>query len=247
MSYFNSDDQANQTGSQQQEDFVKRIVEEKGEQWQDPQFIAKGYVASQEHITKLQLELKAMQEKVSGEDYMKKVLEQIEASKTPAVGEQASVTSNGTATQTDQSGVTMEQIKELVKETLTSEERTKTAQQNIRDADAKLTELFGTEAAATVEKRRQELGLDKANLMKLAEESPTAFLTLIGVPPKKETNQVVGSTLNTEGSFNQSSERNFAFYQKIRKDNPSLYKSAKVQNQMVEDRIKLGEGKFYSK
>jgi hypothetical protein len=38
-----------------------------------------------------------------------------------------------------------------------------------------------------------------------------------------------------------STERNFDYYQKLRRENRNLYYSAKTQQQMFEDKSRLGE------
>ena len=246
MTYFN-DQQNTNTEGQPADDFVKQIVAEKGDQWADPQVIAKGYAASQEHIAKLELELKAAQGESQKNDYMKEILAKIEeGKKPPSTGDMSSNNTSGAPNKSDQTGVSAEQIKELVREAITAEEAGKTARQNLLETDAKLTELFGTEVDKEVEKKRVELGMDKASLMKLAEESPTAFFALIGKPQSKETNSLQSSHLNTSGINPNAGVRNHAYYSKLRKENPKQYRSATVQEQMLQDRLKLGADKYYN-
>lgn len=247
MTVFSSE-QSTTTDGDQGKDYIADIVSEKGEQWKDPAVLAKGYATSQEYIAQLETELKVAKEANTKQDYMKEVLDSINAAKSPSAGATATQDTNngGANTKEDHPSVSADQIKDLVKEALTLEELNRTSQQNLLETDKKLTELFGTEAANVVEKRGNELGMSKERLKQLAEESPTAFLSLMGAPSAKETNTTTTSTVNTTATSNHgsSNERNFRFYMDLKKSNPKEYRTATIQNQMLEDRLRLGD-KFY--
>lgn len=242
MSYFTPDgtnQEPNGTPS-----FVDQIVSEKGEQWKDPEVIAKGYAASQEHIAKLELDLKAAEAEKSKTDYMKEVLDTIQKNSSPAVGEKPNGTNDSAPPPTPEV-IGVDQIKELVKEAVTVQEQNRTSSQNLMDADAKLKEKFGTEVGTVVNQRAQELGLTKEYLQSMAEQSPTAFLALIGEPQGKETNSSTSSTVNTSATVTTSGKKNFAHYNKLRKENPRQYRQPSIQNEMLEERLKQGAD-FYN-
>ena len=78
-------------------------------------------------------------------------------------------------------------------------------------------------------------------MREIAAESPQAFFALIGEPEKTFSPMVQGS-VRTEGVNMQSStERDFSYYQKLRRENRNLYYSAKTQQQMYQDKARLGE------
>ena len=39
--------------------------------------------------------------------------------------------------------------------------------------------------------------------------------------------------------------RDFAYYQRLRRENKSQYYTSKIQKQLLEDRLKLGQDRFY--
>ena len=82
-------------------------------------------------------------------------------------------------------------------------------------------------------------------LKEIAQRSPTAFWKLFGEAPQKETNASPGTQMNSAGGFNQSDRKNWGYYQKMRKENPRLYRSLPVQNELLEERKKQGDA-FYS-
>ena len=78
-------------------------------------------------------------------------------------------------------------------------------------------------------------------LRDIAAESPNAFFALIG-ENKRPVDPIVSGSVRTEGlSMQPSTERNFDYYQKLRRENRNLYYSAKTQQQMFEDKARLGE------
>jgi hypothetical protein len=86
--------------------------------------------------------------------------------------------------------------------------------------------------------------LSLAKLEEIASEAPTAFMALVGGPTPKETNSLPQGRVNTNAlAATQSSlnERNWNYYNKLRKENPKLYRSEQVQSQMMQDRIRLGD------
>lgn len=232
MTYFTGEDQSTNS-----EDFLAKVVMEKGEQWKDPATLAKGYIASQEYIKKILQEKEELLQDMKKQDYAKEVLDTLNRPK-PHVSQE-------TQTQTAPA-VTEQDLKALIQETITTTERQKTADQNVRAVDQKLSEMFGTEASKIVEERRLSLGLSREKLKEIASESPSAFLRLIGEPETKQTNRTVQGTVNTSaGLFNQtSSTRNFAYYQKLRKEQPSQYHSPAGRRQMEADLMAMGD-KFY--
>lgn len=250
MSVFNDDDNQGVNTSQNTDDgqtnWLEKVVEMKGEKFSDPNELAKGYAHAQEFIDDLKRQVAELREDLGKQDYMKEVLARLDAQQAPAGGENASSQNSGTDDPAHQPEISVEQIKELVSETLTEREARNTAAQNLAETDRKLTEAFGTDAKGRVEERRVQLGMSKERMKQLAEESPTAFMALMGEAPRKETNQVPGSKVNTASGFNSNSNRkNWAYYQQLRKENPRLYYSARTQNELLQERKKQGDA-FYN-
>ena len=240
----------NQEATQTTEDFLQKVVQEKGEQWQDPQTLAKGYVNAQEYIKQLEQQTQEMREDLGKKDYAEKLLKELQAKQAPNSGVNAEVSTQNTgdaATENTTPTVSERDLKSLIEETLTQREQVNTSRQNLEATESKLQELFGTEADAEVTKRIKELGISKDRAKEIAAESPTAFFKLIGEEVRKESNPVRQGTLNTESGFmNQSTgKRNWAYYQKLRRENSKQYYSPKVQGQMLKDRQEQGD-KFYS-
>lgn len=228
------------TQTTNQEDFVSKVVAEKGDQWSNPQVIAKGYVSAQQYIAELERQTKELREDLEKQDYAKTLLEQLQEKGKPFAKESPEGTGNGKDGRTNPT-FDVDEIKNLVKDvvgSMTAEDR---RAKNLQNVDARLTELFGTEAKAEVNRRAQELGMSLTSMSDLASESPEAFIRLMGGQAKKETNGLPGSSVNTSSMNTNSNERDWSYYQKLRKENPSLYRNVQTQRMMLEDKKRLGD------
>lgn len=235
---------------EQQESYLAKLIAAKGENWKDPEVLAKGKLEADGYIKNLEEQLAQMREDIQKQDYAKSLLEELQskaASPTNAKPAMANNTNNG-GTSTDgntQPQVSEDILKSLVEQTLTKREQESSVKQNLALVDQELEKTYGTEAPAAVQKKAQELGLTVKHLQEIAAESPTAFFNLIG-EPKKAFQPVVQGTVRTEGfNMSASTERNFDYYQKLRRENKSIYYTPKVQKQMMDDASRLG-GKWKS-
>lgn len=220
------------TQTQTQEDWLAKVVEAKGESFKDVQVLAKSKLESDKYIKSLEDQLKQLREDSIKQDYASKLLEQLQSKA------QAPVT-----TQSDtKPEISEDVIKSLVEQTLTNREKQNTSEQNLRIVQEELTGKYGTEAKSKVEAKARELGLTLERLSDLASESPTAFLSLLGEKPTKDYKPVVQGSLNTSAAqFQAPLERDWSYYQKLRRENKALYYSPKTQQQLMQDKVRLGD------
>lgn len=237
--------QAPQTTTEQQESYLAKLVATKGENWKDPEVLAKGKLEADGYIKNLEDQLAQMREDLQKQDYAKTLLEELQTKATSPTNVKPAVANNNNNGGTNTEGNTQPQVSEdilksLVEQTLTARERDNTVKQNLALVDQELEKTYGTEAPQVVQQKAQELGLSVKRLQELASESPTAFFNLIG-EPKKSFQPIVSGTVRTEGvNMQASTERNFDYYQKLRRENKSLYYTPKVQRQMMDDAARLG-------
>jgi len=237
--------QAPQMTAEQQESYLAKLVATKGENWKDPEVLAKGKLEADGYIKNLEDQLKQMREDIQKQDYAKSLLEELQNKATSPTNVKSVVANNDNKGGTNTDGNTQPQVSEdtlksLVERTLTERDRDNTVKQNLAFVDQELEKTYGTEAPAVVQKKAQELGLTVQRLQELASESPNAFFNLIG-EPKKSFQPIVQGSVRTEGvNMQSSSERNFDYYQKLRRENKSLYYTPKVQREMMADATRLG-------
>jgi hypothetical protein len=229
------------------ESFVAKLVQERGEQWSDPEAIAKGKIEADQHIKNLETQLAEMRKDLEKQDYAKSLLEQVQnkageaTTPTPAPS-----TENGGETNPNTTAETPD-IQSLVEEALKAREAKQTVDQNVAQVDAALTEKFGTDAAKVVADKASALGLSLDRLKGLAAESPSAFMALVGEAPLAPTPVSPTSSVNTQSeSFNGNTAKGFAHFQQMRRDNPKQYYSPAVQREMIAMRDKMGDTFFNS-
>lgn len=122
------------------------------------------------------------------------------------------------------------QIREEVK-ALNETER---ATANAEAAANKLVDIYGSplEANKAVQTRAQELGVSVDWLRDSAARSPNAFYATMGIgdntPSRSTPASGDGVRMNTG-----TAQRNFEYFDKIRKDDPKLYFSANTQREMM--------------
>ena len=237
MSVLSGENQS-PTPTDQTNDYVKQVVETKGEQFADIQVLAKSKIAADEHIQKLEAENTRLKEEQSKQDYTKELLAKFEEGNAPSHGVQEP---ENTTPKFDE-----EQLKSLIQSQLSENQKAQIENSNLLKADEKLTAIFGNEAEAVVEKRGQELGFTKDMFRDIAAKSPDAFMALMGQEPVKEQSPTVpqGKINTTAASFSGANVRNNAYYQNMRRENSKQYFSPTIQKQLLEDRVALGD-KFY--
>ena len=227
-----------------QESFVQKLVEAKGENWKDPEVLAKGKLEADGYIKTLEDQLAQMREDIKKQDYQSQILEQLQnkATESTAVSNGVPNDNNGDInTQNTTEAVDEEVLKSLVEKTLTQREQDSIVKQNLLQVDQELEKSFGTEASAKVQEKADQLGMSMERLRDIAAESPAAFMSLIGEPQKAFSPMVQGS-VRTEGvNMQSSSERDWSFYQNLRRQNSKEYYTPKVQQQMMKDKLRLGD------
>lgn len=213
--------------------YVEELVKARGDQWNDPQVIAKGKLEADQMIEKLINEKRELEEKVWKQDYQEQLLAELKNQGTPASVSSSEPKEGGNVSD-NVTALTPDAIETLVEKTLSQREVENTRNRNLQTVNASLTEAYGTEAEAKVAERAAALGMSKDKLAELAGESPSAFMSLMGQPAPKLSG-VTTSTRNT-AAMEQPSGVGWSYYQKMRQENPKLYNSAKVQSQMLEHR-----------
>lgn len=236
MSVFDSQNQ-----SEEQVNYVSKLVETRGEQWSDPEVIAKGKLEADQHIENLERQLAEMREDLDArsklEDIAKALEDKAGASSSPQP--QASIETAEAKPDTTSEA----DIESLVEKTLLSREAATKAQANVAAVDKAMQDKYGDKASEVAQAKAKELGMTLERLGEIAAESPQAFLAMVGESAPKSF-EAPRSSVNTAGMASNVEERNFSYYQKMRRENPKLYYQPKTQNALMQDRVRLGSN-FY--
>jgi len=233
--------------TQTKESFVDHLVGD-GKKFKDIEALAKGKLEADRHIGEITKTLDELRAELAKQDYAKNLLEQMsKGSETGAEQPTPVTTSSSNTENTTQSASDFEA---LVEKVITAKEKSKTASQNISVVGEEMQKQYGDKTADVLKAKSLELNMSLDRLKEIAAESPTAFFQLIGVKKMGEktstsTGVTTQSTIRSENFNSYSQDRTFEYYQKLRKENRSLYYSPKIQNTMLQDRERLGD-RFYN-
>lgn len=229
--------------SQTNENYVNQLVGE-GKKFKDLEALAKGKLEADRHIGEITKTLDELRAELAKQDYAKSLLEQMSKGSETRQDEPPPNTSSSSNTEnTTQSA---SDIESLVEKVITEKERNRTVAQNLVVVNEEMEKKFGDKAGQILKTKSTELGMSLDRLKEIAAESPTAFFQLIGVSASRPTQATAPQSSIRSENFNPNSQdRTFEYYQKIRKENRSLYYSPKIQNMMLQDRERLG-GRFYN-
>ena len=226
--------------------FMEQLVGE-GKKFKDVESLAKGKLEADRHIAEITKTLNELREEVSKQDYAKDLLTKLQDKGTDTSTVNSATGNNAGNSATGDTTSTASEIETLVEQLITKKEKSRTLEQNVALANEAVLKQYGEKAAEVVKGKAAELGMSVERLKEIAAESPSAFLQLIGAKTQARTESVTTpSSIRTETFSNTNSDRTFEYYQKMRKENKSLYYSPKVQRMLMDDRLRLGE-KFYNK
>ncbi len=240
--------QASQQTDQPPMSFVEKLVQAKGENWKDPEVLAKGKLEADNYIQQLEEQNRQLREDLGKNDYAAQVLEEIrgKAADTSTAKTSKAVKENiaGVEEEGTPPSLNEDDLKSLVEKTLLERETKKSVEQNLKSVEETLRSQYGDKLGEALQNKASELGLSMGRMEELASESPSAFLALFGDNRQNNNSfsSMMNSSINTEGVNMQSStERNWSYYQKIRRENPNQYYSPKIQQQLMRDKMKMGD------
>jgi len=195
-------------------------------------------VHSQEYIQSLERERDQLREDMSKNTSLDGILNQMTSKNQEST--------QGTPPET--SAIRAEDITSLVKDEVanmfTHDKQQLIADNNRAEVNQALQNKFGDRSLEALQRKSEEVGLTVEQMGKMAETAPKAVLEYF--------KDVTPSAQRTEGSFNTSTSSissdiksgTSKYYSKLRKDNPNLYYSNKIQLEMVTKAKELGSA-FY--
>ncbi len=218
------------------------------EKYHDDKGIAKALVEKENFINQLKKETAGLRSELASRSKVEETVDRLLSMKTtdsnsnpPAQNGGQPATSNASETK---QGLTIEEVEAL----LTKRQADAQAAQNLEVTKQKLQETYGNDWQKVVAKKGKEIGESAEFFDALARKNPNALFALLGTPEKKPSApSLFDSTVNTTSQVlntDSSGDRNFAYYEKIRKQNAAEYWSPRVQNQLHKDALRLGPAFF---
>lgn len=197
--------------------------------------LAKSYTHGQNHISTLEAEAAQWREGLQS---------QVEAQRQQALQNPPPASSN--VQREDETNLD-DRIRNAIEETRQQEKLTN----NVNDVSTKLVSVYGDpqKANQAMQLKAAELDMSIEDLMEQAAKSPKAFFALVGLndvarqapAPRGNVNPAALNTLNPSG---QAAAGTYGYYEQLRKENPRLYNSPKIQLQMHKEAMEKGEAFF---
>lgn len=232
---------------QEPENFLEALVSE-NETFKDQEALAKKAWHADRHAKRIErenAELRAeylrMREQLDAGSRVEELLQTLKAR-----GE--SVIDNQNGNEPPKTPVLDEsKVEQLVLNKLEETQRKQIEAKNFALVQAKLEEKYGKSYATHLRKQTQALELTDEEVNTLAKKSPKAFLKAFGLEEQSNDRNLFqappqSNQRNDNFAPKGGPKRNYAYYKKIRKENPELYNQLRVQ--MDQDAIAMRE-KFY--
>lgn len=224
-----------------------------GKKFRDAADLAKGKAHSDAFISRLQQETEGLRKELSTRIKLEEFMDRMNSQNTSGANQATQTAGQGNQSDgTASSATSSTDIEEIIEQRLAAREAENRSRQNLDIAKQRLQEAFGDNYSTELVSRTEALGLSKEFVANLAKTQPKALFALLGLDGQQQSKGNDGLFNAPRGSVNTSglgqgtsSEKNWAYYEKIRKQNPATYWSTTVQNEIHKQAGKLGE-RFYS-
>lgn len=223
--------------TQEDRDFVADLVGE-GKKYKDLNALAKAKIFADEHIKRLEAEAEERAKELDKRLVVEEMMAEIKAmAKAPA----QNTNPEPKATSTTDEQVSKDDIAKLVTSELMKLTEKQKQEQNLKQVADELTKVWGTDYSSALLRRSKELELTPEFMNQLASVNPKAFLRMVVEPVTQLPNYTPPKGIRSDTKL--TGEKNYKYYQKIRKENPRLY--ASLQMEMFKQAEKLGDS-FYN-
>jgi hypothetical protein len=209
-----------------------------GKKFKTPEDLARGKAEADAMIARLIAEKRELEAEVNSRKRVEELVDQLGSRLTPP-----SPTSVDTSPREPDADKQPVDVKKLLDEALTEREKEQRRAQNTDFVKRELTEKLGPGYASIVKQQADSLGVGTEFLSNLAAEQPKAFLKLLGLDgaPRAPDAPFTPPPSQVQTGFKPTGDqKTFSHYEKLRKENPRDYWSAKTQSQMHQDAMRLG-------
>lgn len=206
--------------------------------------LARSTFYKENHIKRLEEENRAMRQRSTETKTVDDILKALNTQNiAPGQNQDNDFSNQGQSNTDDQRNTSVPTTDEVAAKVLAALEA-KTAEKNYNTnldfTKKELVKAFGSDYPNILRQKSAELGLDDAMIDTMAKKSPKALLNLFGVRPSQD-NVSPNPQFNSSGNSGASNERTFSYYEKMRKTDPSRYWDPKIQHEIVQQALKLGE------
>jgi hypothetical protein len=218
-----------------------------GKKFRDVAALVKSLQHKDEFIEQLKSENNDLRSEVKSRTKLEEAIDRIrslESNYKPKEENEEDNPRTTTSKEVDPEKIAQMAIKHL--EARQAEERKK---QNAENVKKELVNLFGEGGyEVALREKMKELNLTEEYVTRLAQDTPQLLIDYFrkSAPQRNAPQGTPGSQVN-DGFFQnsqQTTKRNYKYYEKMKKTNPDQYTSSKVQWQMHQDAQKMGPAFF---
>ena len=226
-------------------DYFAELVGE-GKKFKTEADLARSKVESDRFINQLTAEHAGLRKELEARVSMEKLVEELKAaSAVPSLKtniEEQNLDRGEDDASKRGAALTAEDIERIVAERLAQASNQGNQNRNMQMVRDKLIEQFGSGFAVHLERIASDLGVSKEYLDGIAKENPGVFLKLTGVGTKTADGFTAPpASAVTAGFTPQGGQKDWNYYENIRKTNPTAYWSPSVQNELFRQATKLGD------
>jgi hypothetical protein len=222
--------------------YLDQLVGE-GKKYATPEDLAKAYINADGFIGTLKTELQDSRTELEKRETAEDILKRVTAERAPPVTPTVVPVTTNAPVQSD------EDLDSRVTAILSKAEQNKQLLENTKTVITKLVDVYGSEAKANevIVQKSKELGMSVKELQETAARSPRAFYTLVGLESQPKAAPAVHPSLNSAATTpNGAKPGTWKYYSQLKKENPTLYQSPKIQAQMHEDALRDRDAFFGS-
>lgn len=226
---FTDDHQIDET-----KNYLEDLVGE-GKKYKDAEALAKAVLHKDRHISTIEGENKTFRDELKVRTTLEEFLDKMKTQEPQQTNRETP------PDEKRQDSANQLDIEELLEKKLTERDSRTAAQRNLQDVQKVLEQTYGSSWKTELRRKATELSVGEDFLNDLASTKPQAFLKLIEVDKTSEP-ELQNRTVRPSS---ESGKKNYAYYDKLRKEDPNRYLRPDVQNEMFSQAKLLGDA-FYS-
>lgn len=228
------------TGDEIEIDVTKNYKEElvgEGKKYSDDEAFARAHVFQENHIRKLERENRALRETSAAQQKLEDLVTKLATVKSP-ISEPVQ-----TERERDVDVQTPEKLEETLNSMLTRRDAEARQSRNANFVIQELKKSYGENYVVHLGSRIKNFGMSTDAFNALAAQSPEAALELAGVKPQSQHSQVSPpqSSVTTQVQPAKKGEKTRSYYRDLMKKDRALFLTPKIQNEMHEQAMRLGE------
>lgn len=218
-------------------DYLSELVGE-GKKYKDVAALARSRVEADRHIRRLETEQNALRTDMTSRLSLEELVTKLSSFRAPDPAPNAG--GDDHSSEPSKNALTAEDLAKLIDERVQSLSETERAKTNMNTVKETLKKEWGNDYVAKMKSKAQELGVGENFLNDLAMRQPNAFLKLMDVSGKGQTEPTVpntsapirGSQMTTTTTQVDPNFKGKSYYDKMRRETPAKFWDHRTQLEM---------------